>query len=838
MPINFSRLSVGNNQNVIEPRDIFMALPAKDKNYSYPRDVQSEVWKLWFEKRSGKNIIIKMNTGSGKTVVGLIILQSCLNEGKGPVVYVVPDNYLVRQVCAEAVRLGIKVTDNEDDYIFTSKKGILVINIHKLVNGKSVFGMRQSGNIQIGSIIVDDVHACLDVIEQQYAINIPVSHQLYDKIISRIGGPLKSYQEQAYVDIIENKDPRHNILLPFWVWQNNCNKIYQLITDGEYSNESFVVFNFPLIKNNWKTCNCVISARGVEITPKCISISKITSFAQAERRIYMSATLADDSVFVSGMGLNDLEISNIITPEKANDIGDRLILFPQHLNPKITDEEIKQVLVSKSNEYNVVIITPSFERMNFWEDVATQILSARDKNIESGIEQLKRDSKSGLTVLVNKYDGIDLPDDACRILVIDGLPAMRSEYEMVIQEMDPNDTRVCREQIQKIEQGMGRGVRSNSDYCVVVLMGAKLSDALVNQDGERYFSMATHEQYDLSRQLWDQLMESGHVPTIDEIFNLAKYTLQRDTNWVTASKSALSAIEYDRTSNIDRSILAIRKAFEKECLEQYTDAFSIIETEKNSNPDNKAKGLLMQLMAEYKNFNNQAEAQEILLSARSFNNAVLKPIRGIRYEKLLCPIDGQAIRIMQYITEKNISGNNLVLKINAVLDDLIFSTNSANRFEEALKNLSFMIGIHSSRPEKESNEGPDNLWVLGNSEYLVIECKNGTVTDTISKSDCSQLGASIQWFENLYAGSGMKCHPIIIHNSNIFEKSSSPLPNTRVIIPLMLDKFRKSIGGFVEALAQPEFIFNADKINALLIQYKLTTNSLLKEYTTAFKKKS
>ena len=39
-----------------------------------------------------------MNTGSGKTVVGLLILKSCLNEEKGPAVYVVPDSYLVKQV--------------------------------------------------------------------------------------------------------------------------------------------------------------------------------------------------------------------------------------------------------------------------------------------------------------------------------------------------------------------------------------------------------------------------------------------------------------------------------------------------------------------------------------------------------------------------------------------------------------------------------------------------------------------------------------------------------------------------------------------------------------------
>lgn len=33
-----------------------------------------------------------------------------------------------------------------------------------------------------------------------------------------------------------------------------------------------------------------------------------------------------------------------------------------------------------------------------------------------------RDGHVGLVVLINKYDGIDLPSDACRILALDGCP--------------------------------------------------------------------------------------------------------------------------------------------------------------------------------------------------------------------------------------------------------------------------------------------------------------------------------------------------------------------------------------------------------------------------------
>lgn len=371
MAINFSKLKSSSNQSSIEPRDIFMALPTKDKSYGYPRDVQTEVWKQWFDKRNEKNTIIKMNTGSGKTVVGLTILQSCLNEGKGPAVYIVPDNFLIKQVCDEAIKLGIRVAyDNEgvkgeEDYYFKHNKAILVTNIHKLINGKSVFGLRSSNNVKIGSIIIDDVHACLDTIEKQHTITIESNHDLYKKIISYISNYTEVKESQNFCDIKDRNDPRYSYLVPFWIWQKECQNIYNSISDEDYKDEAFVLFNLPLMRDNWKTANCVISARRVEITLKGTPINKITSFEEAQRRIFMSATLADDSVFVSSIGLKEKELSNIITPEKANDIGERLIIFPKHLNAKITDEEIKNEICNVANQHNVVVIVPSFDRANF-----------------------------------------------------------------------------------------------------------------------------------------------------------------------------------------------------------------------------------------------------------------------------------------------------------------------------------------------------------------------------------------------------------------------------------------------------------------------------------------
>ena len=858
MAIDFSKLVSSADRAFVEPRDIFMALPNKDKGYGYPRDVQTEVWKQWFERRDEKNLIIKMNTGSGKTTVGLTILQSCLNEGKGPAVYVVPDNYLVSQVCSEAQKLGIRVAcdeydasgfctkKGEEDYFFTNKQAILVINIHKLVNGKSVFGLRSNGeNVQIGSIIIDDVHACMNIIEQQYTIRIDSSSPVYFQIVQIFSRhqELKS-SSQTFYDITENRDPNSNELIPFWIWQRNCEEIYRLLLTASASDDSIKdikLFNLPLLVDSWRSCNCVLTANNIEITPKGISISKILSFEQAERRIFMSATLSDDSVFVSTMGLKENDISSIITPEKANDIGERLILFPKHLNAMLDDDSIKNELMEIAQKNNVVVIVPSFERLSFWQDllerVPSQILSSRDKNIESGIQSLKEGLFKGVTILVNKYDGVDLPEDACRFLVIDGLPTIRKEYDIAVHNINPSDKRICRELIQKIEQGMGRGVRSNSDYCVVVLMGSKLANVLVNQGGDKFFSRATSEQYNISQQLWAQLMNSNDTPTIKEVFKLSDYVLQRNQDWISVSKNALASVKYDKTANVDRTVVATRKAFEKAYIGRYDEAFSILEDEKNQNKtlDDKTKGFLMQQMAEYKNFINPAQAQEILLSGLKLNPSILKPIKGVQYRKLSTFSGKQGANVAKFINDNFDDLNNYVIHVDSILDDLIFVENTANSFENAIKNVASIIGIHSSRPEKEGAlGGPDDLWAIDNLKYFVIECKNGVKPDIteISKSDCEQLLSSMQWFENLYAGNNYSYYPIIIHRVAEFDNHASPSPRMRVMTEELLEEFKTAVRSLAKSIASDQRIAtDANELQKLLLHYKLNGEAIVEAFT-------
>jgi hypothetical protein len=170
----------------------------------------------------------------------------------------------------------------------------------------------------------------------------------------------------------------------------------------------------------------------------------------------MTATLADDSVLVTDFGADAAAVTTPITPRTASDLGERMILVPQAINTNVTDKDIKQFVHEYSKTLNVVVIVPSGHRANFWKDIASPGFILTADNIREGIERLRK-SQGNLAVLVNKYDGIDLPDDACRMLVVDGLPDTRRLMDRYEQSVLKASERDKARQVQRIEQGDGAG---------------------------------------------------------------------------------------------------------------------------------------------------------------------------------------------------------------------------------------------------------------------------------------------------------------------------------------------------------------------------------------------
>lgn len=153
------------------------------------RESQEMVLNKWYkEKMEDQDVIIKLHTGEGKTLIGLLILMTKLNRKEGPCVYVCPSIYLVEQVCKEATKFGIPVcTIGEKKELpdeFLAGNRILVTHVQKIFNGKTMFRMGNSSE-NVGAIVLDDAHACLDSIRNAFVISIKKKDEkeLYGKFL-------------------------------------------------------------------------------------------------------------------------------------------------------------------------------------------------------------------------------------------------------------------------------------------------------------------------------------------------------------------------------------------------------------------------------------------------------------------------------------------------------------------------------------------------------------------------------------------------------------------------------------------------------------------------------
>lgn len=771
---------------------------------------------MWYQNRNKKDNIIKMNTGSGKTVVGLLLLKSCMNENKGKCVYVVPDNYLVEQVIKEANDLGINVTKDIDDINFISGKAILIINIHKLVNGKSVFGINEK--IDIDSILIDDVHSCLEIAETKcmISINREKYKQLYQDILDMFYDSLKQQNESNLINIKDRDYASSSMLVPFWDFKNKKTELLNKFK--EYKQEDIFKFNAPMIIDMLELCDCCISYDCIEISMRSLPIHKISSFENASRRIFMSATLEDDSILIRDFDINS-NIDNVICPKNATDIGDRLIITPQAINPSITDEEIKIQLKELSKQYRIVVIVPSYKRVTYWKDVADRIFD--NDNINS-----INNYNLGLDILVNRYDGIDLKDDRCRVIVIDGLPNASTNYDQIKESILSNSDDILREKVQKIEQGMGRGVRSNGDYCGIIIMGHQMPKILYDKNTRKYFSVSTLKQIKLS----EMLIENMENKDINEFFEILKLCLERNEEWTQISRSAVSELKYKNQLNISTREIVFRKAFNELLTNNYELAIKTLEEYINGEENEVLKGYDKMLLAKYINLVDPNRAQEVLLSAKKLNKNIISPIDGIKYQKTDI-YDEQAKELQNFIKNSNIKSNEYLISINDILSNLNFEV-AHNEFKESIKLLGKYIGLFSERPEKEyNNGGPDNLWGMGDNLYYVIECKNGSNSVKISKRDCGQLHNSKSWFYKEY-GKKYKCIPIIIHINNKFENNASPEDDFKIIDKEHLNLLKENVNKFAISLcSNASNIEDIKKLEALLKSYNLTKDNFINYYT-------
>jgi len=67
----------------VNPREIFNSLP-KPPGINDLYASQAEVLDAWFARRTDRDVVVKLHTGGGKTLVALLMAGSVMNERVSP----------------------------------------------------------------------------------------------------------------------------------------------------------------------------------------------------------------------------------------------------------------------------------------------------------------------------------------------------------------------------------------------------------------------------------------------------------------------------------------------------------------------------------------------------------------------------------------------------------------------------------------------------------------------------------------------------------------------------------------------------------------------------------
>ena len=837
-------ISKNSKKEFIEPCELYDSLD-RSSDAGPLRPSQKNVLNKWHNCFRDKNdIIIKLNTGSGKTLVGLLIALSYMNEEKQPSVYVCPNIYLFQQSCEEARKFGIPFCIFEEGKgmpeEFINAEKILITYVQKVFNGKTVFGL-DNKSLKIGAFILDDSHACIDSISSASTITISrKSNKIaYEAILSIFEHDLE-YQERGTYHEIVNNSTEDILMIPYWTWDKHIDNITSIISNLSLEDDN-IMFPWQLLKNSLNKCDAFVSSDRIEISPECLPIKRFGSFSNAKHRIMMSATTQNDSFFIKNLGLSVEAVRNPIVDDEYTWSGEKMILIPYLMNSDLCDQMfIEELIKIPHKDFGVVVLTPSFDKSNKYSDTEAVIIDNKKRaNIYDIIKRYKNDDyKNKYLVLANRYDGIDLPDNNCRLLVIDSLPHCETLNEKYEEECRINSDVINIKIAQKIEQALGRSVRGEKDYSVIIITGSSLINFLQSSNHRKFFSAQTRKQVEIGFDIINMTSDDTEIIDIKYIFGLIKKCVERDAGWKEYYRSQMDLLtETEEDVDILEILRSEKEAYDYFCLYDYENACRCMEkicndygnSKENIKNENEHSWYLQKL-AKYKFYESELDSEKIQKRAFEKNQQLLKPKCGVKYKKITAAIDDERNKRLLNKLRSFKQTTDLKIYVEELLSNLSFGT-KANTFEKTIDDLGELLGFIHQRPDQAIGQGPDNLWCISNKEYLSIECKSEVKTDRnyISKEEAGQVDMHFGWFRDEYKMDAFR--NIIIIPTNRADKTVHFTHKVYVIekngLSRLVDDLRNMFSEYYKYDIQT---IESDSIQEILQKHKFMGADFLDKY--------
>jgi len=441
-------------------------------------------------------------------MIGLLIAEWQRRRNGGRVAYLTLTNQLAGQVIEEAKRLNLPVADlrgkrerrsSMEEGRFFDGAAIAVSTYSNLFNVKPVIK-------QCDAVVLDDEHGGGEYAASMWTVRVKQSEfgAIFEQLLDTLT-PLMTDAQSA--EVFDPGAWSRIAIVDLGILPAAKEHIVKIL--DRLPEDTNPRFGWFLVRAHLDACHIFVSKDAIAIRPYISPTYDHEPFSSVKHRIYLSATLGD---------VEDLRrtyaIEQIEPIRAAQEQDGRRYVFAPGL--ALGDEEIHEAMRNiwvKLEPQRAVAIAPSFSALaKLQAELESSmgphlnVLDARD--IEESLAPFT-DATNALLALANRYDGLDLPDDDCRMLVLGESPRATNELETNLSNVWKLGPALRWREATRLVQGMGRCTRSATDFSIIILLGESLVNAATNTSLLRLLPIGLQKEIEWGRA---QVKELGKDP--------------------------------------------------------------------------------------------------------------------------------------------------------------------------------------------------------------------------------------------------------------------------------------------------------------------------------------
>ena len=681
------------------------------------------------------DLALELPTGTGKTLPGLILLDWVRRMRRVRVVYACPTVQLTRQVAAVAVREGVpcavltgsnKLWNPSDRRSYEAAEAVAIVTYSTIFNS--------SPKLEVADVLLfDDSHAGEQYVSEQYSITIRRQEdpETYVDLLEVVKPALNGMFVKRLQGDFPDPAVHEEVQLVFPLRQRNMLDKLDTVLAQLGTPQSF---RYAMVRPVLESCHVLCSYNSIVVRPLLPPTSRNRLFREARQRLYLSATLGGGGELERAFGRQG--INRLAFPEDSPTprSGRRFFILPDLA--KGPPDSLTDAIVEAAGK--ALCLTPTNEQAR---QLATRLAKPdwpvfTVDDVQDGMEPFA-DEEHAVCGLANRYDGLDLPGDHCRCVVLVGTPDQNNLQERYLSSKIRANTALAERVRTRIVQGAGRCTRGPDDWALVVVSGSELTNYLMRPE-----TLEALEP-ELQAEVTFGIESSRDASHADVLENVTTFLKQKKA-WRTDAEPHLQLMRNDAKRIPPPGTESLADTADKEVEAcslaaggQWAEASMVAQDVANNLGigGNHTRGyralwlylsgLWLDQAGEKADSSTQRQAARSLLdqAADAAKPGTwirdLAPLPGLSREEL-SPADSIAVKKITSNVRDGIKRSKHTTRVETMLRGL--SSTDHSLYEPALTELGCLLGADAFKPP---NRGRcDAAWCFGDQLWFAIEAKS------------------------------------------------------------------------------------------------------------------